>query len=63
MVRSGPGRHHSMRRNAGTTMAPVPGRHVARDTCHVPPREPLQKSLAGLQVTWKELAIPNSQVT
>ena len=32
-----------MRRSAGTTMAPLPGRTAARGTWHVPPREGLQK--------------------
>ena len=41
--RSGPDKHHSMRQSAGTTMALVTWRHVARGTCHVPPREPLPK--------------------
>ena len=41
--RSGPGYHRWMRRSAGTTMAPVPGRPAARGTWHVPPREGLQK--------------------
>ena len=41
--RSGPDKHHSMRPSAGTTMALVTWRHVARGTCHVPPREPLAK--------------------
>ena len=63
VVRLVPGRHCAMRRNAGTAMASVPGRQVARGTCHLPLREPLQKSLADLQVKWKKLAIPNSQVT
>ena len=43
LVRSGPGWYHSTRPSAGTTMAMVPGRSAARGTCHVPPREPLQK--------------------
>ena len=41
--RSGPDKHHSMRQIAVTTMALVTWRHVPRGTCHVPPREPLQK--------------------
>ena len=41
--RSGRDRHHSMRQSAGTTMALVTWRHVARGTCHVPLREPLAK--------------------
>ena len=41
--RSGPDKHHSMRQSAGTTMALVTWHHVPRDTCHVPPREPLAK--------------------
>ena len=41
--RSGADKHHSMRQSAGTTMALVTWRHVARGTCHVPPREPLAK--------------------
>ena len=41
--RSGPDKHRSMRQSAGTTMSLVTWRHVARGTCHVPPREPLAK--------------------
>ena len=41
--RSGPDKHLSMRQSAGTTMSLVTWRHVPRGTCHVPPREPLQK--------------------
>ena len=39
-------KHQKMRQSAGTTMAFVTWRHVARGTCHVPPREPLAKSIA-----------------
>ena len=43
LVRSGPGWHRWMRRNAGTTMVPVAGRPAARGSWHMPPRESLQK--------------------
>ena len=43
LVRSGPGWYRSTRASSGTTMVMVPGRPAARGTCHVPPREPLQK--------------------
>ena len=60
--RSGPARHRSTRRLAGTTMVPNRDRSVARGTCHVPPRGPLQKQRAsgyrsyqwthGVQTLW-----------
>ena len=45
LVRSGPATHHSTRRNAGTMMVMVRGRHVTHGTCHVLAREPLQIKL------------------
>ena len=45
MGRSGRNKHQKMRQSAGTTMAFVTWRHVPRGTCHVPPREPLAKTL------------------
>ena len=44
-VRFGRDKHQKMRQSAGTTMAFVTWRHVPRGTCHVPPREPLAKTL------------------
>ena len=44
LVRSGRGWYPSTPRNAGTTMVPVTGRSVARDTWHVPPCKGLQKN-------------------
>jgi len=43
LVGSGQGWYRSMQRSAGTTMVMVPGRSAPRGTCHVAPREPLQK--------------------
>ena len=41
--RTGRERHRSMRRNAGTTMVPVPGRPAPRGACCAARAKPLQK--------------------
>ena len=49
-------KHQKMRQSAGTTMAFVTCRHVARGTCHVPPREPLAKQYSLDKVFEKKVA-------
>ena len=58
LVRSGRANIHSMRRNGGKTLKTVLDRSVARGTCHVRPRKPLQKSCsAGCRPNqWTDLA-------
>ena len=46
LVRSGPARHRSTPRNAGTTAVPVAGRPAVRGTWHVSPREDLPKKVS-----------------
>ena len=46
LVGSGRANNHSMRRNGGKTLVTVSDRPVARGTCHVRSRKPLQKDVA-----------------